>query len=235
LNDLRGKLANVSNPRAQALLNAFPINDDMPLFARRVELPRTSTGNLAVRRENAFQLAPSYDKEASAFSVTFIHEVVNGQGGYTGSSIWAVIEAWRAYVRAGQQLTPGSQELALSLNDAMDDGYGLRVTYAYDIGINLLAGVSPTMSFTDGVTSFDLNVVARYQALKAWPAEVGLANLATYEAAQVLEIPVTFTCDSFSTVPGMTLIPMASANVLPVAGTPFSGPYGLPPDETVSD
>lgn len=111
--------------------------------------------------------------------------------------MWAVMEGWRAFVRAGQQVSPYSNELTLGLAEASEPGT-LRVVYGYPIRVNMLASRGGLL--VTPVNSLNLSVVASYQAVNAWPTEVALAPVAYGEGSQLLEIRVSFCCDSFSAI-----------------------------------
>ena len=203
LNGVRSKVARAatifSNSKAEEIFFALPASSDMPFYARRVNLPSFKTNLSQVRRDNVPSQFPGYDDPPGVMVVDFIHETVGSYASYRGSVMWALFEAWRAVVRAGQQLSPESSALALSLNEAKDPGTTLAVTSAYNIGINLLSGFVTAQSQTTAAQGADLVVAASYQVINCWPTEVQPSQLSVTDQAQVWEVKVSFACDDMAT------------------------------------
>ena len=224
LTDIRTWLKNIPGTssgaqRANQILQALPKMDDTPFYARRVDFPKITIGNYPVRRDNAWFVAPSYDNQPSAVTVNFFHEVKSQSASYTGAAIWALMEAWQALARAGQQVTPASGQLSVGLIAAASPPNSLKIPYKKSFYVDFLSGSAPAFaggnssaglsagspatnsyfgaSSTAGRNSdMGLGVVAEYKILNAWPSEVSLTPVSVDPGLE--EIQVVFNCDGFS-------------------------------------
>lgn len=182
------------NPRATAVLQALPAATEVPFYAAHCDFSQPRIEPAMVRRDNSVFHAPGYDGSPGTVSVRFIHEITDPTSTYRGSTMWAVIEGWRALARVGQPPNPNSSELALALND-LGGNSTLNIPYAFTVYAELVNGVLTQSGFPDA--GFDMEVKSRYSIVNAWPASVRLGAVSHSDGASILMVDVVLACDAF--------------------------------------
>jgi len=159
-------------------------------YAISVSLPELGIAPELVKRDSRPYNVPGMDVPLGQIRVTFVHDNHATSG---RSEILALLNLWRAAVRAGRGEMSG--EPAFLLNKKF------RVTYGFDVPIHFLGGLSLDVLAADQQASSTngLKVVSAMVIKNMWLSSFGLAGELAMSGCQASLINAIFYADDILT------------------------------------
>jgi hypothetical protein len=152
-------------------------------YIRSINLPEVKVRAEAFRRDSIAYNMPSWDEPIEAIKIAFVLDTHDGED---ESDVLEFLDRWIALVRAGR----GSRFQGYNAPNkqgyvTLDANFG--VTYAFDIYVRLLRGVSATDIFT----TLSMTAHIEWALRQAWCAGYKLSDF-TYENSSLTLVDATF-------------------------------------------